>query len=223
MRTSQAVYWFTCFLVFAGALTLVGCDRASVKWSEEVRLADGRMIVVARTAQGRTYSELGGTGGWRDPVEMSIALTKAPGDIKLPPEWRDTYVPVLLDYDESDKSWSIVTTFYYCETWHALGRPILPYIECRSVNGAPWQRVPLEERLIDRKANMLTGPSTDGEPSFVTVEEKERLQLRAGSKFQRILRRWGSEEGSGCSFSTAQQHLRRFPSVSVGIAQDSLR
>lgn len=112
MRTSQAVYWFMCFLVFAGALTLVGCDRASVKWSEEVRLADGRMIVVARTAQGRTYSELGGTGGWRDPVEMSIAITKAPGDIKLPPEWRDTYVPVLLDYDESDKSWSIVTTFY---------------------------------------------------------------------------------------------------------------
>ncbi len=196
MRTSQVM----CFLVFAGALTLVGCDRASVKWSEEVRLADGRMIVVARTAQGRTYSELGGTGGWRDPVEMSIALTKAPGDIKLPPEWRDTYVPVLLDYDESDKSWSIVTTFYYCETWHAFGRPILPYIEYRSVNGAPWQRVPLEERLIDRKANMLTGPSTDGEPSFVTVEEKERLQLRAGSKFQRILRRWGSEEGSGCSF-----------------------
>ena len=200
MRTSQAVYWFMCFLVFAGALTLVGCDRASVKWSEEVRLADGRMIVVARTAQGRTYSELGGTGGWRDPVEMSIAITKAPGDIKLPPEWRDTYVPVLLDYDESDKSWSIVTTFYYCETWHALGRPILPYIEYRSVNGAPWQRVPLEERLIDRKANMLTGPSTDGEPSFVTVEEKERIQLRAGSKHQRILRRWGGEEGNGCSF-----------------------
>jgi len=158
------------------------------------------MIVVARTAQGRTYSELGGTGGWRDPVEMSIAITKAPGDIKLPPEWRDTYVPVLLDYDKSDKSWSIVTTFYYCETWHALGRPILPYIEYRSVNGAPWQRVPLEERLIDRKANMLTGPSTDGEPSFVTVEQKERIQLRAGSKYQRILRRWGGEEGNGCNF-----------------------
>lgn len=200
MRVKTGNSHLRCIIALVAALLMAGCDRASVKWSEEVRLADGQMIVVARTAQGKTYSELGGTGGWRDPVDMSIAITKAPGGIKLPPEWRDTYVPALLDYDDLDKSWSIVATFYYCETWHALGRPIPPYIEYRSVNGAPWQRVPLEERLIGREANMLTGPSTGGEPSLVTVEEKEKAQRSATSMYQRILREWGSSEGNNCNF-----------------------
>lgn len=192
--------YFICLIVLVGTLLMAGCDRASVKWSEEVRLADGQMIAVARTAQGKTYSELGGTGGWREPVEMSIAITKVPGDIKPPPEWRGTYVPALLDYDDSDKSWSIVATFYYCETWHALGRPIPPYIEYQSVNGAPWQRVPLEERLIDREANMLTGPSAGGEPSLVTIEEKDKIQRGAMPMYQRILRKWGGNEGNNCNF-----------------------
>lgn len=198
MRANHATCWLMVFFVAASASMLAGCDRASVRWSEEVRLADGQIVVAYRTAQGRTYSELGGTGGWRDPVEMSISITKSSGNIRPPPPWRDIYVPVLLDYDTSNKTWSLVATFYYCETWHALGRPIPPYIEYRSANGAPWQRVPLEERLIDQEANMLTGPSTDGEPSLVTVEGKERIQRSSTPMYKRILRTWGPEEDNNC-------------------------
>ena len=186
-------------LALAAMLTFVGCDRASVKWSEEIRLADGQVIVAARTAQGKTYSELGGTGGWRDPVEMSIWISKSPDGFTLPPEWRDNYVPVLLDNNTETKTWSIVATFYYCETWYALDRPIPPYIEYQSVDGTAWRRVPLEERLIGRETNLLTGPSTKGEPSLVTIELKEQSQRSAGRKYRQILRTWGYEEGNNCA------------------------
>ena len=185
-------------LALATALMLVGCDQANVRWSEEVRLGDGQMIVVRRTAQGKTYSELGGTGGWRDPVQMSVSIAPTPAGIKPPPEWRENYVPALLDYDPNRKAWSIVATFYYCETWHAMGRPIPPYIEYQSTSGGPWQRVPLEERLLDRETNLLTGPSTDGEPSLVTIESKDLNQRSAGPMYRRILRTWGREEDNNC-------------------------
>ena len=197
MRTDHATCWLR-ICALASALMLVGCDQASVRWSEEVRLKDGQMIVVKRTAQGKTYSELGGTGGWRDPVQMSVSIAPTPGGIKPPPEWRDNYVPALLDYDPHSKAWSIVATFYYCSTWHAMGRPIPPYIEYQSTSGGSWQRVPLEERLLDRETNLLTGPSTNGEPSLLKIEAKELIQRSAGRKYRRILRTWGREENNNC-------------------------
>lgn len=187
-----------CGLVVASTIVLAGCDKANLQWSEEVRLLDGQMVMAERTAQGRTYSELGGTGGWRHPVKMSVSITKEPDGIEPPPEWRDAYVPVLLDYDISSKSWSMVATFYYCETWYALGRPIPPYIEYQSTRGSPWKRVPLEERFVGRETNLLTGPRTDGEPDLVTIADKEFRQRSAGWKYQRILRKWGREERNYC-------------------------
>lgn len=180
-------------------LTLVGCDRASVKWSEEVRLADGQVIVAARTAQGKTYTELGGTGGWRDPVAMSISISKAQDGFTSPPAWRDNYVPVLLDHNTETNTWSIVATFYYCEVWYALDRPIPPYIEYQSVDGAAWRRVPLEERLVDLETNLLTGPRTKGEPGIVTLKEKQHRQRGAGRNYRHIVRKWGIEEGNNCA------------------------
>lgn len=198
ISNSRMASWLVYGLAIAGAIVLPGCDKASLQWSEEVRLQDGQMVMAERTAQGRTYSELGGTEGWRDPVEMSVSVTQAPGNIKPPPEWHDAYVPVLLDYDASSKSWLMLATFYYCETWYALGRPVPPYIEYQSTHGSPWRRVSLEERFIDRETNLLTGPRTDGEPDLVTIADKEFRQRSAGWRFQRILRKWGREEGNYC-------------------------
>ncbi|EIL97734.1 hypothetical protein UU5_04621 [Rhodanobacter sp. 115] len=185
-------------LVLALTMALAGCGKVSLQWSEQVRLRDGQVVVVQRTAQGKTYSELGGPGGWRYPVEMSVSIAKALGNIKTPPVWRDTYVPVLLDYDASSGSWSMLASFYYCETWYALGRPIPPYIEYQSIHGASWERVPLEQRFIDRETNLLTGPDTDGEPDLVTIADKDFRQRSAARQYQRILRKWGREEDNFC-------------------------
>lgn len=198
MCANPGIKWLMRIFSLAGGLILIGCDQANVRWSEEIRLSDGQVIVAERTAQGKTYSELGGAGGWREPVAMSVSISNTSGGIDPPPVWRDTYVPALLDYDTAKKSWSIVATFYYCETWQELGRPIPPYIEYQSISGGPWQRVQLEERLLDREANLLTGPSSDGEPSLVTIKLKEKNQLSVTPMYQRILRKWGREEGNNC-------------------------
>ena len=57
--------------------------------------------------------------------------------------------------------------------WYNLGRPKLPYVEYQSKNGGPWAVVPLEERLIGRKTNLLTGPRSGGEPSFLSLQDKK--------------------------------------------------
>lgn len=190
------------FLASGSALTLLlaGCGKVDLAWSEEVVLADGRMLIVDRTAQGKKFSELGGPGGW-DQADMSLAVVELPDGVRPPPPWRDAYAPVLLDYEPATGSWSLLATFYYCQTWYALGRPIPPYIQYRSADGSAWTRVPLEDRFIERKTNLLTGPSSDGEPDLVSATAKEKIERSSAVRFQRILRKWGLAEENHCDRS----------------------
>lgn len=179
-------------------LALCGCGNVQLQWSEEVRLHDGRLLVVDRTATGKKLSELGGTKGW-EQVYMSIAFDQVPPSAVRPPPWRAAYVPILLDYDSTSRTWSLVAAFYRCETWYALGRPIPPYVAYQSIDGQPWRRGVLEERLIGRSANLLTGPRSDGEPDLVTIVDKEQRRRSAAPLFKQVLRKWGSEEENFCS------------------------
>jgi len=196
-QASESSKFMALTLTLISTVSLAACDKVNVKWREEVQLEDGVVVIAERTAKGKKYSELGGPGGWKQG-EMTVVITKAPNNIKPPPEWREVYVPVLLDYQPFSNSWSMVATFFFCETWYELGRPIPPYIEYQSINGAPWRRVSLEERLIGRKTNILIEPDLDGEPGLVKIGEKERRQRRVGPKYKKILREWGSKEYNFC-------------------------
>ncbi len=180
------------------SLILCGCGKVQLKWVEEVRLQDGRVLVVQRTATGTPRSELGGPQSW-EQTEMSIAFDQAPAALALPPMWRAVYAPVLIDYDQTTRTWSLVVAFYRCETWYALGRPIPPYVEYQSIDGQPWQQVVFQERFIGRPANLLTGPRSNGEPGLVTIVDKEERRRSAAPIFKRVLRKWGSEEANFCN------------------------
>ena len=173
------------------AIMLARCGDVNIDWQEEVRMADGEMLLVYRTAKGEKQRELGGPGGWKE-TEMSLEVLKLPDNWKLPPIWRKEYVPILLDYQPQEHIWSIVATFYYCTGWERLGRPDLPYIEYQSKNGGLWQVIPLEERLIGRKTNLLSGPSSKGEPKLVTAEERDRRNRRAAKEFRWIVSKWSN-------------------------------
>lgn len=173
-------------IVFIGMLT--ACGEVNLKWSEEVQLEDGQVIVIKRTAKGEKQGELGGPGGWEEK-EMTITLEKG-GEGMHFPVWQTAYVPILLDYQAAEKTWSVVATFYYCEGWYNLNRPKLPYVQYQSKDGGPWTVVPLEERLIGRKTNLLTGPRSGGEPPFLSLEDKKGRGSRAGRKFRKILATW---------------------------------
>lgn len=185
-----------CSLLLAAKL-LCGCAKVHLQWMEEIQLQQGTQLTVERTAAGRKRAELGGPKGW-EQTEMSIAFGQAPAGAVRPPTWRAAYVPILIDYDPATRTWSLVTAFYRCETWYALGRPMPPYVQYQSTDGQPWRKTPLDERFIGRPANLLTGPRSDGEPELVTIGDKTRRNRSAAPLFKQVLRRWGSEEENFC-------------------------
>lgn len=150
MPTPRLTQWLARLLAFASATALAGCGEVSLKWSEEIGLGNGQVVMATRTAKAKQYSELGGPESWGQP-EMSVVISKVADDIAPLHGWRDAYFPVLLDYQPSTSSWLMVATFNSCETWYELGRPVPPYIEYQSTKGSPWKVVPLEEIFIDRK------------------------------------------------------------------------
>lgn len=177
-------------LVLCVAL-LNACGQVDLKWSEEVQLSSGKNIIVKRAAKGKKIGEIGGPGGW-EQKEMSVEIDAKDSEIFNPPVWRTAYVPVLLDYDTSRKEWLIVATFYTCQGWYDLGRPKLPYVEYRVANDGQWRIVPLDAALIGRKANMLTGVSSGGEPPLVTRKDKAERDSEAAKKYQEVVGSWQS-------------------------------
>lgn len=179
-------------LVVWGLITLVihklaTCGHVDVHWKEEVLLASGQTIVVKRTAKGETLFELGGPGGWRSTVmTLEVINPKSPAN---PPLWSERWVPMIFDVDPDTGQWFVIATFYMCDDWAALGKPKLPYVQFRVADGR-WERAPLDDRFFGRQANMLTGPSSGGEPSLITLKEKESRNIMAGEAYRHVLSVW---------------------------------
>jgi hypothetical protein len=177
-----------CTLLLIGmALLLTACGKVDISWSEDVALQDGTQLLVKRGAQGKKFSELGGSGGW-ETTQMMLEI-ETPKAATNPPPWSQRWVPMLFDYDAQTKEWFVVATFYTCTDWYDLGRPKLPYIEYRTKNGR-WEQVPLSASLSGRKANLLTGPRSGGEPKRVTIEDKILREVYVDKKFRKVLDSW---------------------------------
>ena len=169
------------------ALLLNGCGKVDTSWTEDVALQDGTLLVLKRGAQGKKLGEIGGSGGWEN-TQMTLEI-ESPKVATNPPIWSERWVPMLLDYDAQAKEWFVVATFYTCTDWYDLGRPKLPYI-AYNTNGGRWEQVPLSPDLFGRKANLLTGPRSGGEPKHVTIEEKIQRESDASKRFKNILDSW---------------------------------
>jgi len=160
------------------ALTLVGCSRMSESWKEEVRLSDGQLIVVKRTAKGTITRDIAMRAtGWK-PKETTLRIAQVDGAVK-PPVWRSFLIPVVLDYEPASSTWSVVATYMWCSTWYHMGRPAFPYVQYVSVGGEAWRVVPLQPGWVGRRANLLTHIRPTGEPSMIREAYKE-MQWRDG-------------------------------------------
>jgi hypothetical protein len=173
--------------VLVVALVLTGCGKVDISWTEDVALQDGTLLVVKRGAQGKKLGEIGGSGGWGN-TQMTLEI-ESPKVASNPPIWSERWVPMLLDYDAPTKEWFLVATFYMCTDWYDLGRPKLPYIAYRT-KGGRWEQVPLSPELFGRKANLLTGARSGGEPKRVTIEAKKLRDEHAGKEYKEIVSSW---------------------------------
>jgi hypothetical protein len=182
------------WILAIGAFSLLaGCGKINIKWDEQVRMVDGETLLVHRTAQGeKLYPYRIGDPTVLKLTEISLNVTQLPKDWEGPPAWQTDYVPVLLDYQKQQNIWSLVVTFAYCEGWVQLGRPALPYAEYQSQNNQPWQRIPLEERLIGRATNLWMGPQTTNEipTKLVTIKETDASKRQVPKKYQEIVGVW---------------------------------
>lgn len=170
--------------------TLSACDRR-MHFTEDVQLADGKVIKVDRRVSAAPLGEIGGPGGWESKyMSLEIIEPKRPEN---PPKWESTagLVPILFDKDPDNGEWTLLATFYTCDAWYALGRPKLPYAEFRA-RAAQWQKVDLSTKWAGRPANVMTHISSGGEPEFIGLPTK-RARLSDGliaRKYRLIVDRW---------------------------------
>lgn len=170
-------------------LTMGGCSRMSESWKEEVRLSDGRLIVVKRTAKGRITRDMAMRAtGWI-PRETTLRIGQVDGAAK-PPVWRSVLIPVVMDYDPASSTWSVVATYMFCDTWYDMGRPGSPYVQYISVDGEAWRAVPLQPGLIDKRANLLTHIRPTGESGLVREQYKEISWRSSSKRFKSITTTW---------------------------------
>ena len=173
-----------------GAVTLAGCGKSNVSWTEEVLLANAEVIVVKRSAKTKAFGEIGGPGGWENEG-MTVEIVK-PLLADKPPIWDFPYVPMIFDRDAETKQWFMVATFYSCESWYELVRPRLPYIEFQVENGS-WIKRPLSPLLIGMHANLLTSIHSSGEQDH-TIATKTAVSSdpQIAPEYQKIVGTWST-------------------------------
>jgi hypothetical protein len=164
--TAAMVHALRVILLCTLVLTMVGCSRMGQSWKEEVRLSDGRLIVVKRTAKGSITRDIAMRAtGWK-PKETTLRIAQVEGAAK-PPVWRSALIPVVMDYDPASSTWSVVVTHMFCGTWYDMGRPTSLYVQYISVGGEAWRVVPLQPAWVGRQANLLTHIRPTGQPRLI--------------------------------------------------------
>lgn len=187
--TATWVHVLRLILLCMPVVTMVGCNRMSESWKEEVRLSDGRLIVVKRTAKGSITRDIAMRAtGWK-PTELTLRLPQADG-AATPPVWRSVLVPLVMDYDPASSTWSVVATHMFCSTWYEMGRPASHYVQYISVGGEAWRVVPLQSGWAGRRANLLTEIRPAGEPRMVREEDKEMRWRGESDRYKSVLTTW---------------------------------
>jgi len=187
--TAAKVQALRVILLCTLVLTMLGCSRMSESWKEEVRLSDGRLIVVKRTAKGTITRDIAMRAtGWK-PKETTLRIAQLDGAAR-PPVWRSFLIPVVMDYDPASSTWSVVATYMWCSTWYDMGRPTSPYVQYISVGGEAWRVVPLQPGWVGRRANLLTHIRPTGESGLVREQYKEMHWRTSSDQFKSISTSW---------------------------------
>ncbi len=146
------------------------------EWKEEVRLADGHVIVVdqKRRLDGRTARE-----AW---VNFTIA-----GVSDKPVSWHESLLPLVINV--SDGKLYLVAYPPSAAEQAKYGNPSRGYVSFRWVDGT-WKRIPFEEvPAAIYQSNMLIWPVPNNESRLLTVAEKNGADYNGNAKLPAELKR----------------------------------
>jgi hypothetical protein len=154
---------------------------SELSWTEEVRLSDGRTIVVARAVGLRDDTTVGGPGEIATTRSQVRAL-EPPG---LFPAWSAPLMVQLLDVSLASGEMVLIAHAYTCESWIAIGRPPYSTRVMYVARGGRWEMQPLSQEFIGRKANMLmrVRQSRAFENRPVPASEKNALNGGAATEY----------------------------------------
>ncbi len=172
------------------AVSQIACSsQKTVKWSEEVQLSNGQMIVVERETQHRPGGgELFRGSGWR-PQQYVIRF-KYPPNSEQVIEWRSTKMdgesarepeyPLLLDIETPNGRPTVIS-------FHHLRGACYEYLRYTYLNGA-WTEDPLPAEFEARESNLYLPAAGLDLPGKVSLElkRKENADIRYSIRFKKI-------------------------------------
>lgn len=181
-----------CLLLLTLLIFLSGCEdpkksiEASQEWQEEAVLSNGHSLWIKRTLSfSRKPTKFHMTGGVMENMQMSIEIPKntiAPP----PPVWTFNAAPILLDYDAERRTWFIVASYFYCDSWESAGKPVNDQWQYEVQNGK-WIISPLNKALLGRRANLYTDVGDERRKLIkITSQEIEKDIRSAGETYRKI-------------------------------------
>lgn len=158
-------------------LLLLSCapTTAQNKFTEDVRLSSGEVLVVERTHHYSITKPLGSAASYL----LDSATVRLRGQQEgqwLTGTWSEPLKVLLIDRDVRTNEYVIVATYETCAAYQEFGQPHPRYLEYRS-RGDTWRRVSLSDLTLGRHSNALVSVEPVGEVGHVTLEAKKFRDL----------------------------------------------
>lgn len=164
------------------AVLLTACGRSDVgPWKEEVKLSDGRVIVVERLEIFEVKTPIGDPGSAF--IEEARVRIVSPEELASMPELIMGYRPVILDYDVANNMWFAIGVNddacggepFKAGHMNSTGSVNLhPNFEFRLINNK-WRGVEMGPERVGLAANLLIRRTTVDQFEVVPLSEKARL------------------------------------------------
>lgn len=149
------------------------CAPRSARWTEEVELTSGEVILVVRRERYSSNTEFGGgyTNVWIDSARTEVTDSRSAPVPPLLTGPREFLMRV--DFDPATRQWYAISAVEDCPTAQRLGVMGRPYFEY-VLNGTSWKRQPVSEQRIGVSANMLIMKTLADEVDPVKLDAKRR-------------------------------------------------
>ncbi|WP_116812335.1 hypothetical protein [Steroidobacter cummioxidans] len=160
---------------------LTACDALSppapkqYTWTEDVTL-DSSSIRVRRVV---AISESNSWSGDAHSVVETGSRIEFMDALASLPQWTETLRPIVLYRDMDTSEWVVVASTSSCDVWRQAGKPKPPYWEYR-LREHHWERVPLSETSLGRRANLAQSYRAVAGAGHLTPELRAQLDSPAG-------------------------------------------